>query len=77
MRGFDAEVLPAVCEIWLRARKAGALQTKQLDKAQKAELLTRALARVGIIAMVGRPALHPAETQPVRQQPLIDRRAHV
>lgn len=52
MRGFDAEVLPAVCEIWLRAREAGALQTQQLEKAQQAELLTRALARVGIIAMV-------------------------
>ncbi len=52
MRGFDAEMLPAVCEIWLRAREAGALQKQQLDKAQKAELLTRALARVGIIALV-------------------------
>ena len=52
MRGFNAEVLPAVCEIWLRAREAGALQNQQLDKAQKAEVLTRALARVGIIAMV-------------------------
>jgi hypothetical protein len=52
IRGFNAEMLPAVCEIWLRAREAGALQTQQLDKAQKAELLTRALARVGIIALV-------------------------
>lgn len=52
MRGFNAEVLPAICEIWLRAREAGALQKQQLDKAQKAELLTRALARVGIIALV-------------------------
>lgn len=52
MRGFNAEVLPAVCEIWLRAREAGALQSQQLDKAQKAEILTRALARVGIIAMI-------------------------
>jgi hypothetical protein len=52
MRGFNAEVLPAVCEIWLRARQAGALQKQQLEKAQQAEILTRALARVGIIAMV-------------------------
>jgi hypothetical protein len=52
MRGFNAEVLPAVCEIWLRAREAGALQKQQLEKAQQAEILTRALARVGIIAMV-------------------------
>lgn len=52
MRGFNAEVLPVVCEIWLRAREAGALQKQQLEKAQQAELLTRALARVGIIALV-------------------------
>lgn len=52
VRGFNAEILPAICEIWLKAREAGALQKQQLDKAQKAELLTRALARVGIIALV-------------------------
>lgn len=52
MRGFSAEILPAVCEIWLRAREAGALQKQQLDKAQQAEVLTRALARVGIIALI-------------------------
>ncbi len=52
MRGYDAQILPAVCEIWLRAREAGALQKQQLEKAQKAEILTRALARVGIIALV-------------------------
>lgn len=52
MRGFNAEVLPVVCEIWLRAREAGKLQKQQLEKAQQAELLTRALARVGIIALV-------------------------
>lgn len=52
IRGYDAQALPAICEIWLRAREAGALQAQQLDKAQKAELLTRALARVGIVALV-------------------------
>lgn len=52
MRGYDASILPAVCEVWLRARDAGALQKQQLDKAKKAELLTRGLARVGIIALI-------------------------
>tara|TARA_R110000868_G_scaffold227023_2_gene479961 strand:+ start:222 stop:1268 length:1047 start_codon:yes stop_codon:yes gene_type:complete len=52
MTGYSAEILPAACEIWLRAREAGALQTQQLEKAQKAELLTRALARIGIISLV-------------------------
>jgi hypothetical protein len=52
IRAFNAEVLPAVCEIWLRARENGALQKQQLPKAQQAEMLTRGLARVGIVALV-------------------------
>ena len=36
VRGFDASVLVVVCNIWLSARQAGALQTQQLPKAQKA-----------------------------------------
>lgn len=50
--GYDASVLPIVCEIWLKAREAGVLQRQQLDKAQKAEILMRGLAHVGIIALV-------------------------
>jgi hypothetical protein len=52
VRGYDAAVLPAVCNIWLRAREAGALQKQQLGKAQKAELLLRALAETGIVALI-------------------------
>lgn len=52
VRAYNAEVLPAICEIWLRARESGALQTQQLPKAQQAEMLTRGLARVGIVALV-------------------------
>ena len=50
--GYDARILPVVCEVWLKAREAGALQEQQLPKAQKAEILTRALAHVGIISLV-------------------------
>jgi hypothetical protein len=52
VRGYDASVLVAVCNIWLRAREARALQRQQLAKAQKAEILTRALAHTGIAALV-------------------------
>jgi hypothetical protein len=50
--GFDATILPAACEVWLNARQAGALQKQQLDKAQKAEILMRGLAHIGVIALV-------------------------
>jgi hypothetical protein len=50
--GYRAEILPEVCEVFLRARDAGALQ-KQLDHiAVQAEILIRSLAKVGIIALV-------------------------
>jgi len=42
--GFDATILPSACEVWLKARDAGALQSQQLDKAQRAEMLMRGLA---------------------------------
>lgn len=51
-RGYDATLLPAVCEIWLKAREMKLLQPQQLDKAAKAEILMRALAKVGITALV-------------------------
>lgn len=52
IEGYDARILPIVCDIWLRAREAGALQKQQYAKAQKAEILMRGLAHVGIIALV-------------------------
>lgn len=52
VRGYDAAILPAVCNIWLRAREEGQLQRQQLGKAQKAELLLRALAETGIVALI-------------------------
>ena len=52
VRGYDASILVAACNIWLKAREAGALQDQQLDKAQKAGTLLRALAETGIIALV-------------------------
>lgn len=50
--GYEATALPAACEIWLKARQEGKLQKQQLDKAMKAEILMRSLAKVGVIALV-------------------------
>lgn len=49
---FEASALTAVCNIWLKAREAGALQKQQLAKAQAAEILMRALAETGIVALI-------------------------
>ena len=51
-QGFDCMVLPAVCDVYLRAREDGVLLPTQIDTAQKAEILVRSLAKVGIISLV-------------------------
>lgn len=50
--GYKAELLPSVCEVYLKARDEGALTSKQMPIARQAELLMRGLARVGIIALI-------------------------
>ncbi len=52
INAYDANLLPTVCEIWLRAREQGLIQKQQYAKVQKAEILMRGLAGVGIIALV-------------------------
>lgn len=50
--GYRAELLPAICEIYLAARAAGKLPSNQTHIARQAEVLIRGLATVGIIALV-------------------------
>jgi P63C domain len=50
--GYNAELLPVVCEIYLKARDDGVLDRQQEHVAKRAEILIRGLARVGIIALV-------------------------
>lgn len=51
-KGYRAELLPDVCELYLSARQANVLPPTQVHVAQQAEILVRGLARVGIIALV-------------------------
>lgn len=50
--GYRAELLPLVCEIYLKARDALVLPANQKHVAKQADILVRGLARVGIIALV-------------------------
>ncbi len=50
--GYDATVLAEICEAVLTARKEGALSKQQEHLADKAEILIRAFAKVGVIALV-------------------------
>lgn len=50
--GYPAEILPKVCDVFLDADKAGALLPNQKHIAERAMLLMRGLAHVGIVALV-------------------------
>jgi len=50
--GYEATILADICDSILSARKSGALTDKQLLIAEQAEMLTRAFAKVGIIALI-------------------------
>lgn len=50
--GYEAALLPMVCDIYLQARQTGTLIGSQLPVAQRCEMLVRSLAKVGITALV-------------------------
>lgn len=50
--GYDSELLADMCDLYLRARRDGALTESQLPLAVQAEILQSAFARVGIAAVI-------------------------
>lgn len=56
--GIEAKILPQICDVWLKARDAGVLRDSQKATAAKADIVMRALAHVGIIALVDEATGH-------------------
>jgi hypothetical protein len=50
--GIKAEIIPNICEVWMDADESGKLGERQKAIAKKAKIISRALARVGIVALV-------------------------
>lgn len=50
--GTRAELLPNICEVWLKARETTQLNRWQMEIARRADLLMRGLANVAIIALI-------------------------
>jgi len=52
-QGFEATILPKICDIWINAAKNGALKTKgQLMTSERAYDLLKGFSELGIIALV-------------------------
>lgn len=50
--GYDAKILPLICDVYLDARLADALKKQQIPLAMMAESLIRSFSKIGIIALV-------------------------
>jgi hypothetical protein len=50
--GIKAEIIPKICEIWIDADRELKLGERQKLIAKKADIMLRALAKVGIVALV-------------------------
>jgi P63C domain len=61
--GYEATILPDLCEAVLAAREARALRADQLHIAKQCEILVRGLARVGIIALVDEATGYQSERE--------------
>lgn len=52
VEGYKAEVLPSLCEAYLKAKEAGALTKQQEPLAVVANTLVRVFAKIGIVAWI-------------------------
>jgi len=62
-KGLNAELIPEICEVWLKARQDGKLSDAQERTAAKAEMIVLGLARVGIIALIDEATGYQYERQ--------------
>lgn len=62
-KGLNADAIPLICEVWLKAREAGVLSEAQLRTAAKAEIIILGLARTGIIALIDEATGYQYERQ--------------
>ena len=51
-KGYKAELMPAICSIYLEARRENLLQSSQKKLAIQSEVLLSAIAKVGITALI-------------------------
>lgn len=60
-KGFKADILPQVCDVYLRARHDERLVKQQQHLAVASEIIVRSLAKVGITALVDEATGYQAE----------------
>ena len=72
-QGIKATLLSEICNIWLKAREKGALTKSQEITAQKAEILLRGFAKIGIIALVDEATGYQKIRDKIALQEILDK----
>lgn len=70
--GLPASALPEICDVWLKARDAGALLPQQAHIAKQADILMRGLAHVGVIALVDEATGYQEERDRAELQKILE-----
>lgn len=73
IRGYRAELLPAVCEVYLKARDEKKLLQSQEGIAKAADMIIRGLAQVGIVALVDEATGYQEVRDRLALQKIIDK----
>ena len=70
--GVNATVLPEICDVWITAKENGALNEDQSETAERAYVLMKAFATVGIIALVDEATGYQDERDRLALQKILD-----
>lgn len=74
MKGYKAQIIPMLCDVYLEARKKGNVLTKQQENlAEKSEILVRGFATIGIIALIDEATGYQEVRDRIALQKILDR----
>jgi hypothetical protein len=71
--GYDAEIIPLICEVYLKAADDGILISSQQNIEVRANILVRSLAKVGITALIDEATGFQYEREADGLQKLLER----
>ncbi|WP_291560059.1 MULTISPECIES: P63C domain-containing protein [unclassified Clostridium] len=70
--GYNAEIIPLICEVYLDAEAEGEIVAKQLSNLERAKILIRALAKIGITGLIDEATGYQYEREVNALQRLLD-----
>jgi hypothetical protein len=71
--GVEATVLPDICDVWITAKEKGPLTKEQETTAERAYVLMKGFATVGIIALVDEATGYQEERDRLALQEILDK----